>query len=111
MGPTVFMPGTHKAGFKELLEDEETRDELIKGRPSSLSLLNLGECAVFDGRILHAGTANVSLERRAMFYFSFRNPEFNPASGTSQGSLCRELRNEGVTLAEVRMLCKSLKKR
>ncbi|GMH55518.1 hypothetical protein TrLO_g4767 [Triparma laevis f. longispina] len=105
MGPTIFLPGTHKQGWKELLDDEDSRDDMITGRPSSLSLLNLGEVSIFDGRILHAGSANESEERRAIFYFSFRSPYFNPASGTSQGSLCKELREEGLTLEEVRVKC------
>lgn len=108
MGPTVFLPGTHKAAcFKELLDDKDERDGLIVSRPSALSLLDVGEASVFDGRILHAGTANQSKTRRAIFYFSFRSPAFNPGSSTNPGSLCEELQEGGGrTLAEVRaMVC------
>jgi len=93
MGPTVWLPGTHTAEAHEAFRDdnspseggESRKDELIRTTPSVLGLLPKGSCAIFDSRLLHCGTSNVSeSDSRALLYFSFKDKKFgypgNPAS-------------------------------
>lgn len=92
MGPTIFLPGTHTATAHAAFADESIptgqsespKDELLGRTKSVVSTLSKGSAAVFDSRLLHCGSANRSLDTRAIFYFSFRNPEVaypgNPAS-------------------------------
>ena len=114
MGPTIWFPRTnnkqsHDAFMDTYLsngggeggEDGEEpqlspKDELIKTKPAVLGTLPKGSCAIFDSRTLHCGTANRSEKSRALFYFSFKNPEVgypgNPAS------IRQELANANVSL-------------
>ena len=84
MGPTVWLPKTNTLQSHEEFKDASTKDELIKKTPAVLGTLTKGSCAIFDSRTLHCGTANRSEFSRALFYFSFKNPEVgypgNPAS-------------------------------
>lgn len=92
MGPMVWMPKTHTAeahaAFKGTTAFDDSgdsmKDALIKKQPAVLGLLNKGSCAIFDSRCLHCGSSNRSDVDRALFYFSFKNPEVgypgNPAS-------------------------------
>ncbi|KAL7492701.1 hypothetical protein ACHAWT_004521 [Skeletonema menzelii] len=86
MGPTTWLPRTHTKEAHVAFKDIYDKDELIKNQPAVLGLLPKGSCGIFDSRLLHCGTANRSNEglSRALFYFSFKNPEVgytgNPAS-------------------------------
>ena len=86
MGPTTWLPRTHTREAHAAFKDAFDKDELIKTQPAVLGLLPKGSCGIFDSRLLHCGTANRSTEglSRALFYFSFKNPEVgytgNPAS-------------------------------
>jgi ectoine hydroxylase-related dioxygenase (phytanoyl-CoA dioxygenase family) len=92
MGPTVYLPRTHTekahaAFLDESIAADETespKDQLLRGSKSVLGTLTKGSCSIYDSRVLHCGSANRSLESRAIFYFSFRNPAVaypgNPAS-------------------------------
>lgn len=96
MGPTIWLPGTHTAEAHEAFADsvsglsggETRKDELIRTRKAVLGTLPKGSCAIFDSRCLHCGTSNKSQDSRALFYFSFKNPEVgypgNPASIRSE---------------------------
>ena len=86
MGPTTWLPRTHTKEAHVAFKDVYYKDELIQKQPAVLGLLPKGSCGIFDSRLLHCGTANRSNEgkSRALFYFSFKNPEVgytgNPAS-------------------------------
>ena len=92
MGPTVWMPGTHISSKHAQFQDESSfgegedspKDALCRTQPYVLGLLPKGSCAIFDSRVLHAGTANESDRSRALFYCSFKAPDVgypgNPAS-------------------------------
>jgi ectoine hydroxylase-related dioxygenase (phytanoyl-CoA dioxygenase family) len=86
MGPTTWLPRTHTMEAHLAFKDVYYKDELVKTQPAVLGLLPKGSCGIFDSRLLHCGTANRSNEgkSRALFYFSFKNPEVgytgNPAS-------------------------------
>lgn len=90
MGPTTWLPKTHTAEAHEAFLDtdssngESRKDALITNGKAVLGTLSKGSCAIFDSRCLHCGTANKSMDSRALFYFSFKNPEVgypgNPAS-------------------------------
>lgn len=93
MGPTVWMPGTHCKEAHDEFQDsfvsegsESKKDALIRKQHAVLGTLSKGSCAIFDSRLLHCGTANRSVDgkSRALFYFSFKNPDIgytgNPAS-------------------------------
>ena len=99
MGPTTWLPRTHNKASHEKFYDEaepadgtETvKDKLIRTTPSRLGVLPQGCCAVYDSRVLHCGTANRSEDQsRALFYFSFKNPNIGPVVG-SPGSIRRDM--------------------
>lgn len=60
MGPTRFLLGTHaEAATHEAFEDRQ-EDFLADGDfEAACGLLKQGEATVYDGRLLHAGSANV----------------------------------------------------
>ncbi|KAJ1460142.1 hypothetical protein M885DRAFT_612781 [Pelagophyceae sp. CCMP2097] len=77
MGPTRFVLNTHV--------DEEAHDEIDFGSVAFLesrkestraALLGAGDAAVYDGRCMHAGGANLDAvgETRRLFYFTFLRP-------------------------------------
>jgi uncharacterized membrane protein YgcG len=127
MGPTLYLPGTHNAESHAQFFDTTTTarstfapspvastatidaaDDAIPASPKEMllsqrtkvrALLRAGDCALYDSRVLHCGTANrrkkkkknMNLDKgveddgddeqdascsssRALFYFSFRNP-------------------------------------
>ena len=91
MGPTRFLPHTHNRGdLREALEEAGRADGILwwndekqvrmacgaakQGTPwpSVVALLNTGDVALYDGRLLHCGGANRSTERRVLFYITLR---------------------------------------
>ena len=117
MGPTTWLPRTHNRESHERFKDSSSgggggggdslKDDLIKTQPAVLGLLSKGSCVVFDSRVLHCGTANLSSKSRALFYFSFKDPQVgypgNPASirqelasaNVSLGALIEDLTSFG----------------
>ena len=85
MGPTVYLPGTHRdpAAHIALETREEDPDDgvadpgeagakerMLRGTPSQLAApMAGGDSITFDSRVLHCGTANESTRRRVLFYF------------------------------------------
>eukprot|EP00747_Dinoflagellata_sp_TGD_P043485 gnl/TRDRNA2_/TRDRNA2_142721_c0_seq1.p1 gnl/TRDRNA2_/TRDRNA2_142721_c0~~gnl/TRDRNA2_/TRDRNA2_142721_c0_seq1.p1 ORF type:complete len:492 (+),score=78.53 gnl/TRDRNA2_/TRDRNA2_142721_c0_seq1:181-1476(+) len=69
MGPTIFMRGTHteeaheEFELEEAFEDESDRMSGTVFIPSvgtaACGLLDIGEATLYDGRLLHGGSANV----------------------------------------------------
>ena len=82
MGPTTFLPGTNKSDKHAKFQSDH--DNFLKGSKTVCAELKAGDCSCFDSRTIHLGGANLSEVERAMFYVSFRNPEFvavgNPPS-------------------------------
>ena len=76
MGPTVFLPSTNtKQCHQEFNLKEEEKKEFLQSREWSTSLLKKGDVQILDSMCIHAATANVSDQRRALFYFTVRNPK------------------------------------
>ena len=71
-GPTRFLPRTHTA---EAHTPRSAADErsFLTAAASSVALLETGECALYDGRLLHCGTAHQGDELRVLFYVTFRH--------------------------------------
>lgn len=86
MGPTLFLPNTHRAEAHEEFFDKTRKDKLLEQAETRLSTLGAGDASVFDSRTLHCGTQNNDpLGRsRYIFYVSFQNPNIqdpgNPPS-------------------------------
>ena len=102
MGPTTWMPGTHTLEAHETFQNEATKDDQLAAGPAVLGLLPKGSCGIFDSRLLHCGGANTCSSssesgdsndsQRAVFYFSFRNP--NVPNAGNPGSIRPSLINQ-----------------
>mmetsp|Transcript_24531 Transcript_24531/g.35168 ORF Transcript_24531/g.35168 Transcript_24531/m.35168 type:complete len:332 (-) Transcript_24531:414-1409(-) len=102
MGATVFLPKTNTAEHHRLLKDPFLRDDMLQSLPNKLSTLGVGDCSIFDGRLLHAGGANETDKRRILFYFTFRNPALpDPRSANNPGSIRPELKERKLTLRQI----------
>lgn len=77
MGPTTFLLGTQTLEERTKFDDYNQKDEQLANANARLALLKKGDAVLFDARTLHCGNANnaESGSTRAMFNFSFRNPE------------------------------------
>jgi ectoine hydroxylase-related dioxygenase (phytanoyl-CoA dioxygenase family) len=115
MGPTVWLPKTNTQEAHEIWRPKtrtaheifnsdtacapDARDDFLQTRPAVLGLLKKGDCAIFDSRLLHCGSANRSETTRALFYFSFKNAKIgypgNPAS--IRPELANKLRLKSLT--------------
>jgi len=105
MGGTVFLPQTNTPQHHEMLNDRSLRDGLLQSTPNKLSTLNIGDCSIYDQRLLHAGGANASDKRRIIFYFTFRNPAVaDPRRINNPGSIRGELKERKITLGQIREL-------
>ena len=107
-GPTLWLPRTHNKKSHTEFKDElswdgasftSQKDTLISNSAAKLGLLKQGDCAIFDSRTLHCGTANVSNMSRALFYFSFKNSEVGYTGNPP--SIRKELGEKEVTLSEL----------
>jgi ectoine hydroxylase-related dioxygenase (phytanoyl-CoA dioxygenase family) len=66
MGPTVYMPRTNTEKIHETFKDEvvadgkleSPKDELLRTTKTVLGTLHKGDCAIYDSRLLHCGSAN-----------------------------------------------------
>ena len=84
MGPTTFLKGSNTLAAKDAYcNGEETLDALISDSHIVEATMKMGDLVVFDARTMHCGNANLgdaqanedeSLDR-ALFNFSFRNPQ------------------------------------
>lgn len=102
MGGTIFLPKTNTVEHHRLLKDHSARDAMLQSSPNKLSTLGVGDCSLYDARLLHAGGANTSDKRRILFYFTFRNPALpSPRSPNNPGSIRRELKERNLTLKQI----------
>lgn len=103
MGPTVFIPGTVTEDHHRRINDEKLANEMLKHIPSNISTLGVGDCALYNPMVLHAGGGNVSNRRRRLFYFTFMNLDFqDPSNDSNPGSINPILKQRNLTLREVR---------
>ena len=103
MGPTIWLPKTHTQEAHDAFKDDDSssgesrKDSLIKQNKIVTGILPKGSCAIFDSRLLHCGTANKSEDSRALFYFSFKNP--NTGYPGNPASIRREIGNAKLTMS------------
>ena len=83
MGPTRFLRGSHTAEAHEALEkqdeDGEEGDGFLSASQPACGLLDAGDATLYDGRLLHGGSARqrstgdaTQEEMRVLFYATFR---------------------------------------
>jgi len=79
MGPTIFLPRTHTEVVHDVYHSTDAADmqDLLRHAPYRVALLRAGDCALFDSRLLHCASANVT-HRRVVFYFSLRSRSAAP---------------------------------
>jgi hypothetical protein len=112
MGPTCFLPGTHKSSscHDELNGNTERRNDFLKRTPSKLSTLNSGGASIFNPCTMHAGGSNQSDRRRCLLYITFRNTAFeDPSTNYNPGSIRPELKERRINLTEMREIITSEK--
>ena len=87
MGPTIFLPGSNtEVGHTEF---RFRRNQFIDNSISKHSLLKKGDVTVMDSRSFHCGSANNSLYRRALFYFTLLNPNI---TNMGEGSMFENMK-------------------
>ena len=96
MGPTRFLPRTHSKPHPARVVARGDATELgEKPPPSWLGLLETGDAAIYDGRLLHCGGANRADGPRVLLYVTFQS---EAADGKGEADtldqLVRELRRE-----------------
>lgn len=110
MGPTVYLPKTNTAANHERFNNRATADEMLAETRNLYSTLNAGDCSVYNPATLHCGSANKSDTRRAIFYLTFWNPRKEyPGTPNNPGSLREELRQQELTLRDLRQLISNWK--
>jgi ectoine hydroxylase-related dioxygenase (phytanoyl-CoA dioxygenase family) len=86
MGPTMFLPGTHLLSSLQRRDYDLDRtgglgrcDAMLAAAAPRFAQLNAGDLALFDMRILHAGTTNEldTGRQRMMLCVTFRNTAAN----------------------------------
>lgn len=90
MGHTVFIPKTHTAaahGLWNACEKSETNKiKFLAGQKVAQSQLKIGDCSIFDSRILHCGRENSSEKTRVLFYFTISRQHSWPLPNGLHGS-------------------------
>ena len=100
MGPTAFLPGTHrKPEAGAALAEPERRSALLRRGPMRLGVMPAGACTLYDSRLLHAGGPNETPHGRWLLYFSFC-PSRELASEL-RGNGYAELQAHGYTLSDL----------
>ena len=112
MGPSEFLLGTNTAEYHEKLNDHSLRDDMLETVPSKISLLQEGDCSIFDATTLHCGTANKSQQRRRLFYFTFRSLAMeDPRTSNNPGSIRPEVKEAKLSLGNIRKEIRSWKEK
>lgn len=81
MGPTLFPLRTHTSKANDIFNsgDKSQKDSQLLKSDCRLSTLKKGDDIMFYARTLHCGNAHAEEDKggqtRALFNFSFRNPE------------------------------------
>ena len=104
MGPTAFLPGTHRDGDAHAaLMDPAQKAELLASAPLRHGApMPAGACALYDSRLLHCGGANTSpaaAEARVILYAGFCRSR--SLMQELRGDLYEELQQGAHTLTEL----------
>ncbi|CAM9177897.1 unnamed protein product, partial [Ectocarpus fasciculatus] len=78
MGCTIFLPGTNTQTCHDQYKSRVVAEDFSVADAYRRAVLKKGDCAIMDSRLLHCGAAN-SASRRALLYFTLRNPLFTGA--------------------------------
>jgi hypothetical protein len=101
MGPTTFLLGSNTLNGRKAYDNQDELDELLRVTEARESTMKTGDLVIFDARTLHCGNANLGGVHggpdRALFNFSFRNPEITGPMGY-KGSM-----RPAYTSAEIRL--------
>lgn len=103
MGCTIFLPATNNQECHDLHKSRVVSDDFLVADTYRRAVLQKGDCAIMDSRLLHCGAAN-SASRRALLYFTLRNPLFTgmtPPAGSKFESLNLSLSDFFVASGEV----------
>ena len=90
MGPTCFVPGTHndKAAHMRFMEDPL---EVLSDADGRACVLDIGDAAVYDSRILHRGGTNRSDRLRALLCITFRHQDAPAREEWSSNSISADV--------------------
>ena len=61
MGPTTFLPGTHRLLAHSRFDDTAQKDLLLESSRTMQGPLGVGDAVTYDSRVLHCGGANLAL--------------------------------------------------
>jgi ectoine hydroxylase-related dioxygenase (phytanoyl-CoA dioxygenase family) len=61
MGPTTFLPGTHRQLAHSRFDDTAQKDLLLQTSRTMQGPLGVGDAVTYDSRVLHCGGANLAL--------------------------------------------------
>ena len=94
MGPTCFCAGTNTVEahdkFNDPADGGREKANLLRTRPHAKGVMSTGDVTVMDSRLVHAGGANDSKQRRVLLYVSYRKR----GARTAPGTLLYELKNK-----------------
>ena len=105
MGPTTFLLGSNTQAARNAYDDTTLAlDAFICSSQIRETTMKAGDLVVFDARTLHCGNANIGSEDdspdRALFNFSFRNPEVTGSLGY-KGSMRPRYTSQRISLGDV----------
>lgn len=84
MGPTRFVPCSHTKEAHGRFSASETT--FLNGARSVLALLQEGDAALYNSRLLHCATGNLSEEPRVLFVVSFRHASAEPLDSSKKNT-------------------------
>ncbi len=110
MGPTLFMKNSATKEYHDDLHNRHLDREakgLVATSYNELGTLSVGDCSLYSAMTLHCGSANKSLKRRRLFYFSFINKAlFREEGGRSFVSIRPEVKERNLTLRDLQNMIK-----
>ena len=93
IGHTIYLPRTHTSDAHLLWnKNQNLKEKLILSNDAVISNLKCSDVVIFDSRILHCGTANISNQTRILFYFTISKSSLWPLANGLHGS--NSIRNE-----------------
>lgn len=67
--------GSHTKTAHKKFDSKKMKEEILTGLPHVVSTLKRGDMSIYDSRVLHCGTSNISGKERILMYATFRNPK------------------------------------
>eukprot|EP00959_Pyramimonas_sp_CCMP1952_P170103 3553827-Pyramimonas_sp.AAC.1 len=111
-GPTRFLEGTHRGEFGLQSHADLERDSIqfCEGAASVNGLLQMGDCTLYDSRLLHCGgphiapPPSVETTERVLLYVSFLRSDASLDNSDihGAGSILPVVREMGMTLGQLR---------